>query len=133
MLKVKIEEKYLKSFEWFLQCYQYLFYYDSGAEVSCNIIPPAGTWYYAVLAVLIPHESEDSWFLTLILAIFRFKSSRRIKSMGICCCRRLINTFPHHLSFRDTQTTTHVSLILLWGLKVCCRIVLSIYLEIVWI
>ena len=43
MLKVKIEERYLKSFEWFLQCYQYLFYYDSGAEVSCNIFPPAGT------------------------------------------------------------------------------------------
>ena len=36
MLKVKIEEKYLKSFEWLLQCYQYLFYYDSGAEVSYN-------------------------------------------------------------------------------------------------
>ena len=36
MLKVKIEERYLESFEWFLQCYQYLFYYDSGAEVSFN-------------------------------------------------------------------------------------------------
>ena len=34
MLKVKIEERYLKSFEWLLQCYQYLFYFDSGAEVS---------------------------------------------------------------------------------------------------
>ena len=134
MLKVKIEEKYLKSFEWLLQCYQYLFYYDSGAEVSYNAFR---THQEPGWTRLIPHVFEETWFLTFI-ANSRFKSSRRMKSMVTYYCCRLINTFPHHLSTLESfseHRPLHLDTCFwfsLYGWK-GAGIFLSIYFEIIWI
>ena len=46
----------------------------------------------------------------LVSDIFRFKLLRRIKLMVTCCCRRLINKFPHHLSFEGIHRPLHTCL-----------------------